>query len=278
MKVGLIPHGLRKDAAELLRQLGEKLVAEGHSVRVPESDAARVDRAAWGVPEDELADGLDLMVTLGGDGTVLRAVALPQAHRVPILAVNLGQLGYLAEVEPIEAWEGIERFLAGQCRIETRMTVSASIEPEGWKIEGLNEIVLTGQVGRLAQISCRIDEAEFTVYRCDALLAATSTGSTAYALSAGGPIVSPELDCLIVVPVAPHGLFNRPLVLRPDEGLILSIAGDQPATISVDGRRVGELKPGDQLRLGSGAEEVPFVRLTEADFLGILRRKFSLSR
>jgi NAD+ kinase len=274
MNFGLIPHGVRADADELLRRLGDELVAEGHSVRALDKDAERVGRPEWGVAEDGFGQGLHLVVTLGGDGTVLRAVSLTPSPRVPLLAVNLGQLGYLAEVEPGTASGAVRRFIEGRYRIETRMTVAGQLEPEGWGMEGLNEVVLTGEVGRLASIACLIDEAEFTVYRCDALIVATSTGSTAYALSAGGPIVSPGLDCLIVVPVAPHGLFNRPLVLRPDDGLILRLASDQPASVSVDGRLVGVMSPGDEVHLGAGEEEVPFVRLTDLDFLAILREKF----
>jgi NAD+ kinase len=277
VNIGLIPHGARRDADELMREVGDDLVEHGNAVRALEADALRAERPQWAVPKDEFGKELDLVVTLGGDGTVLRAVSLTQARRVPLLPVNLGQMGYLTEVEPQAARASIHRFIDGRHRIETRMTVAARLEPDAHELEGLNEIVVSGEVGRLAYLSCRIDEAEFTVYRCDALLVATSTGSTAYALSAGGPIVSPGLDCLIVVPVAPHGLFNRPLVLRPDEGLILQIASDQPATISVDGRQRCEMKPGQELHLGRGPEEVPFVRFTDLDFLGMLRTKFGLS-
>lgn len=277
MNVGLIPHGSREDADQLLCDLGDRLVAEGHEVKVPDKDAKRVGRGHWGTPEEAFADALGLVVTLGGDGTVLRAVALTQGHRVPLLTVNLGSLGYLAEVEPQGAWDAIARFLAGEYRIETRMTVRARLEPDGLEFEGLNEVVIAGEIGRLASIACVINETEFTVYRGDALLVATSTGSTAYALSAGGPIVSPGLDCLIVVPVAPHGLFNRPLVLRADEGLTLRLAQDHPGTVSVDGRSVGDIRRGDELHLGAGVDEVPFVRLTEFDFMAILRSKFGLA-
>lgn len=275
MRIGFVPNAFHEEATGLLRELGDTLLARGHEVQVPANEARHAERQAWAVSEEGFGRGLDLVVVLGGDGTVLRAVGLTRNARVPLLAVNLGQLGYLAEVEPAGAAYAVEAFLERRHRLEHRMTVKGRVNER--EFEGLNEIVLTGgEVGRLTDIVCSIDEAEFTVYRCDALLVATPTGSTAYALSAGGPIVSPGLDCLIVVPVAAHGLFNRALVLRPDEGLILSIEADRPASISVDGRKVDELLPGEALRLGAGAG-VEFVRLDGLDFLGILREKFGLT-
>ena len=278
MRIGFVPNSLRNEASALTADLARWLEAEGHTVRVPGYEARSAGLDRWSVPDDDFAAGLDVVVVVGGDGTVLRAVDLTTRSRAPLLSVNMGRLGYLTEVEPSGARRAIEGFLAGDYRVERRMTVVGRVEPSGRQYEGLNEVVLAGgEVGRLADIVCAIDDTEFTVYPCDALVVATPTGSTAYAFSAGGPIVSPGLDSLVVVPVAAHSLFNRGLVLRPDEGLMLRINGDRPGAISVDGRQVDELRPGESLGLSAGADGVTFVRFRELDFLAILREKFGLT-
>jgi len=277
VRFGFVPNSLRTEAASLTAELAQWLEGDGHTVCVPahEARSGGLDRLA--VADDDFAGALDVVVVVGGDGTVLRAVDLTTGKRAPLLSVNMGRLGYLTEVEPAGARQAIESFLAGDYHVERRMTVVGRVEPSGRQIEGLNEIVLAGgEVGRLADIVCAIDDAEFTVYPCDAVVVGTPTGSTAYAFSAGGPIVSPGLGCLVVVPVAAHSLFNRALVLRPDEGLMLRINGERPGAISVDGRKVDELRPGESLRLSAGAEGVTFVRFRELDFLAILREKFGL--
>ena len=278
MNIGFVPNAQRSEAVDLLGALAGDLTSQGHRITVPQSDADGAGRAEWAVPDGAFADDLDLVVVLGGDGTVLRAVQLTEGRRVPILGINLGHLGYLAEVESTHAREAVRRVTAGEYRVEHRTTVVGTIDPGGRCFEGLNEIVLMGgDAGRLAEISCAIDGADFTVYRCDALLVATPTGSTAYALSAGGPIVSPGLPCLILVPVAAHNLFNRALVLRPDEAVVLRSSHGAPAAVAVDGRAVASLGPDEQVRLHAGAQGVPFVRLDGLDFLGRLREKFGLT-
>jgi NAD+ kinase len=280
--IGLVVHPDRPRAAELARELADWLLADGHDVRLPPDDAVAAGLVQLSSDAGEVADGLDLVVSLGGDGTMLRAVALVATADVPVMGVNLGQLAYLAEVEPTGVRAGIERFLAGDHTIEERMLVAAVVEsPRGTAarptVIGLNEVVLEKtESGHTVRLEVEINGNPFTPYTTDGLIVATPTGSTAYALSARGPIVEPTHRALLLTPVSPHMLFDRTLVLLPDAVVRLTVAGTRPANLSVDGRVLGELKVGDALRCTASEHTAKFVVFGARDFHGILKAKFKL--
>ena len=254
---------------------------EGHGVevRIPESDAVGLERVA--VPVEEFAAGLDLAVSLGGDGTMLRTVDLVYDAGVPVLGVNVGQLGYLAEVEPADLDPVLERLLAGDYAVADRMMLQVTIESDGpaaghwW---ALNEAVLEKpHPGRLARLDVSINGAFFTSYAADGVIVATPTGSTAYSFSARGPIVSPRLRCLLLTPVSPHMLFDRSLVLDADEELALTVSDDRPVLLTIDGRERGVLEPGDIVRCTGGPGPARVVTFGPRDFHQILKAKFGLA-
>jgi len=280
--IGLIVHSERHEAKETATDLVEWLSNAGHSLRLPPDDAELLGLPAH--PEDEtFADGLDLMVSLGGDGSVLRAVDLVSDKKVPVLGVNFGRLGYLTEVEPGGAEQAVSRCLAGDHTIEERMQVAAQIvRADGTLGEhgtALNEAVVEHvESGRTIDLAVTIDGDFFTSYTADGLIVASPTGSTAYSLSARGPIVAPTYEALIVTPVSPHMLFDRSLVLAPTSEVRIDMVADRPGVVALDGRPLAELQPGDAVICTRSAVTARFVVFGPRDFLGVLKAKFGLDR
>src|SRR5918996_520009 len=266
--VGIVVHHQREQAAELARDAAAWLRERGHEVRVPLSDAAVAGLSEAASAEATFAKGLDVAVSLGGDGTMLRTVDLVAAEDVPVIGVNVGQLGYLTEVEPAGMRMALKRFLAGSYEVEERMLLALTVEAAGFEAGAehlaLNEAVLEKTpMGHTVRLGGGGDGETFTPYAADGLIVATPTGSTAYAFSARGPIVEPTHRCLLMTPVSPHMLFDRSLVLPPSATVRIEVLDDRAATLSVDGSNLGTLRPGDAIRATGAAEswvEGRFVR------------------
>ncbi len=211
--------------------------------------------------------GADLLIVLGGDGTMLRGGHLCAPAGVPILGINLGRLGFLIEAQRDEWRPTLEHILAGEFRIERRMTlravhVSAGGPGEAWDV--VNECVIgRGETARPVRLTAEIDGWRLTTYVADALIASTPTGSTAYALAAGGPILPPTLRNILLVPVAPHMSFDRAIVLDEGARLRLTVATDHQALVSVDGQSPLHLQDGDSIEVRAGEHNVDFVRLQD---------------
>lgn len=276
----VIAHHERPDAAGLARQAAEWLAARGHSCWMTPEDAKAVelDDLASDRPPGEAA----LALSLGGDGTTLRAVDLVSAAGVPVLGVNVGLLGYLNEVEPPALVASLDGFFAGQHTIEERMMLAVRIRRRDGRTEpgvhALNEAVLErDESGHTVRMAVHIGGEPFITYAADGLIVATPTGSTAYSLSARGPIVSPQHRALLLTPVSPHMLFDRSLVLDPSEDLRLELIGHRRAVLSVDGRRAGTLDEGDQLLCAASPTPARMVRFRGRHFHQILKSKFGLT-
>jgi NAD+ kinase len=296
--VGILLHHEREQAAELARDAAAWLIERGHEVQLPLRDAGIAGLPELGVAEEGFAPGLDLALSLGGDGTMLRTVDLVAADGVPVVGVNVGQLGYLTEVEPPGLRMALKRFLAGSYEVEERMLLQVAVDthqplddgamPSGGTSRrprgdpstylGLNEAVLEKTpMGHTVRLGVSIDGEMFTPYAADGLIVATPTGSTAYAFSARGPIVEPIHRCLLMTPVSPHMLFDRSLVLAPEARLRIEVVGDRPATLSVDGHNLGTLHRGDAVTMTAAAESARFVTFGPRNFLRILKTKFGLA-
>jgi NAD+ kinase len=280
--VGLVPHRERPRAHALAAQAAKWLANKGVTVRVPEPDAGPCGLEHLACPENEFATGLDVAVSLGGDGTMLRTVDIVYEAGVPVLGVNVGDLGYLTEVEPDpEALErAIERLLAGDYAVDTRMVLQVDVVTRGpasgcwW---ALNEAVLEReQEGRLARLDVLINQAPFTTYAADGVIVSTPTGSTAYSFSARGPIVSPRHRCLLLTPVSPHMLFDRSLVLDADEELRIVVVDERKAVLTLDGRLLGTLEPGDAVTCTAAQRPAGIVVFGPRNFHQILKTKFRL--
>lgn len=281
--VGLVLHHQREQAAELARSAAKWLGERGHDVLLPAHDATLAGLDDRSVADDDLPGAVDVVVSLGGDGTMLRAVDLVGEAEVPVLGVNVGQLGYLTQVEPDDLESSLDCWLAGGHTVEERMLLDVGVESgSGWTGSrhhvGLNEAVVEKTpMGHTVRLAVSIDDEFFTTYAADGLIVATPTGSTAYAFSARGPIVEPEHRALLLVAVSPHMLFDRTLVLGPSRRLRLEVCGHRPATLSVDGRNLGPLGPGDAVVCTAAGRSARLVTFGPRDFHRILKEKFGLN-
>lgn len=278
--VGLVPHREREVALDLARRAASWFADRGVDVRLPTVEAAAARLPECAASYEEFAAGLDLVIAIGGDGTMLHAVELAYPADVPLLGVNVGQLGYLTSVEPEDLQALLPDLLAGSLDVSDRTVIEVRVESEGagsgpWF--ALNEAVLEKvHAGHLVRLDVRIDSSHFTTYAADGVIVATATGSTAYSFSARGPIVSPKLRCLLLTPVSPHMLFDRALVLAPEERLRLVVAGSRPVALTVDGREVTELSPGDTVECRVAARCARMVAVASGDFHQTLKAKFAL--
>ncbi len=283
--IGLILHHRRTQAIEQASDLVAWLESEGHSIRMPVEDAEIAGLDRFGVDEADFAEGLDVAVSLGGDGSILRAVDLTSEFDVPLLGVNYGELGYLAAIEPADARSAISTFLSGEYQTEVRMMLQATVshrsgpgEPKTTVHHALNEIVLERTADHnTIRLLVRIDGERFHTYPADGLIVATPTGSTAYALSARGPVVAATHRALLLTPVSPHMLFDRSLVLEPASDLGLEVQGHRPAALSVDGRKVGTLEDGDEVVCTASPRRVRLIIDKPRNFHEVLKSKFGLS-
>jgi NAD+ kinase len=278
--VGFVLHHERGLAADLAREATAWLLADGHTVRIPQEDADLAELGAHGCADADLAPGLDVAVSLGGDGTMLRTVELVAGAGVPIIGVNVGQMGYLTDIEPPDTRDALERFLRGEQSVEERMLLTVRVErADGSSSAHLafNEAVLEKTpMGHTVRLAVDVDDEFFTTYAADGLIVATPTGSTAYAFSARGPIVAPTHRALLLTPVSPHMLFDRTLVLEPAATVRLVVQGHRPATLSVDGRNLGELGEGDAIVCTAADRSARLVSFGPRDFLQRLKSKFGL--
>jgi len=280
--VALIVHLGRETAAAHARDLTAWLISEGHEVRVPVGDAELTGLGDHCVSDAALVIGLDLIVTLGGDGSILRAVQLAGESEVPILGVDFGQLGYLTEVAPEDAREAVRRTLAGDHDIESRMLIETTIvmSADGGRTThlALNEAVIERSAeANTIRLGVEFDDEFFTSYAADGLIVATPTGSTAYAFSVRGPIIAPMHRSLLLTPVSPHMLFDRSLVLAPSTVIRLTVDGHRPASVSLDGRRIGVLGDGDHVECTESPYSARLVTFGPRQFHRVLKAKFGLN-
>jgi NAD+ kinase len=289
--VGLFVHGGRPEAIGLGATIASWLAERGHEVVSDGDEGALLAGAgATAVSADHPSRVLDLVVAIGGDGTMLRATRRAVDADALVLGVNLGQLGYLTEVEP-SGWEAaLTAFFEGSYQVAPRLLVAANVTPGSEPVEpghrtpphelplALNEVVIEKQaMGRTVRLGVRIDGEFFTSYVADGLILATPTGSTAYSLSARGPIVAPTHRALLLTPVSPHSLFDRSLVLEPSSVVEVSVLGDRPAAVAIDGEHAGVLAPGSSVSITAAERPARFVTFGGRDFHHILKAKFGLS-
>ena len=292
----LVAHTGRDDAVRSARRTAGLLASAGITVRMTAQEAARVGLADDdGTPRDPMvttvgnadtdacADGAELVVVIGGDGTLLRGAEFARAYDVPLLGVNLGHVGFLAEAEQGDLDESVGRIAARDYRVEERMTLAVRVRgaegtpvADGW---ALNEASIEKSANnRMLETMVSVDDQPLSRWACDGVLAATPTGSTAYAFSAGGPIVWPGVEALLVVPLSAHALFARPLVIAPSSpiGIDLLNDADDAAVLWCDGRRPVPLPARSSVTICRSDRPVRFARLSPDSFTRRLVDKFEL--
>ena len=280
--VGLIVHQGRPEAAAAARDLSVWLASQGHQAFMPPEEAAATSCLDLQVDPARFAAGLDAVVTLGGDGSILRAVELVGESGVPILGVNFGRMAYLTEVAPADAHAAIERVLAGEHRVSERMLLT--VEWDAGDGQGrrrrvaLNEAVVERPAASYAlRLGVSFDGERFTTYAADGLIVSTPTGSTAYSLSAGGPVIDPTHRALLLTPVSPHMLFDRSVVVAAATQLQLEVLSDRGAVLSVDGRRMAELDQHDEVVCSASPHPARLVTFGTRKFHQVLKTKFGLN-
>ncbi len=281
--LGLIIHLGRESARQQAREVAGWLRQQGHRVRAPSNDAEFADLDGVTLTDGEaFVEGLDLVVTLGGDGSILRAVELVGSAGTPILGVDHGQLGYLTEVHPDQAVHSVSRFIAGDFSIEERMLLDVAVTAcDGEPVRhflAMNEAAIerSAEVNTI-RLRAEIDDEFFTTYAVDGVIVSTPTGSTAYAFSVRGPIIAPTHRAILLTPVSPHMLFDRSMVFEPHTQVRFTVDGHRPATVSVDGRRIAFVGDGAVIECTASAQSARLVTFGPRRFHQVLKAKFGLN-
>jgi len=294
MTIDLVAHLARHGTADLVRSSLTHLEGLGHRCRllipegvgagpIPDDLAGRCTPLAEAeVPPIDPDDPTAFVISFGGDGTFLRAARVARQADVPVIGVNVGRVGFLAEIDPQSLTDVLPALAEGRYAVEEHSTLEVSVlEPDGrvhargWALNDVAVEKVARQ--RLVRLEVTIGATPFANVAADAIIIATSTGSTAYALSAGGPIVNPSLDAMLIVPVAPHSLFDRTVVTDLGDLVTVSVDEDQDgALMSTDGMDPVRVSPGGSVVIQGGARPIHVARLAEADFFGRVRRTFRL--
>ncbi|MEV7098882.1 NAD kinase [Amycolatopsis sp. NPDC051045] len=289
-EVLLMVHPDRDATSEAAREVSARFAKAGIRIRVIEEDVcALIDPDEHGVgskctvvaAKDNPADGVELVFVLGGDGTLLRAAEVARPAGVPVLGVNLGRVGFLAEADSDALADTVQRVVDGDYQVEERMTIDVTVTHGGTELArtwALNEASVEKSTReRVLDALIEVDGRPVSAFGCDGVLCATPTGSTAYAFSAGGPIIWPDVQALLVVPSNAHAMFSRPLVVSRDSVITVGIDPDgSSAVLTCDGTRPIDLPPGARVRVTCGKTPVRLVRLWDGPFTDRLVQKFSL--
>ncbi|MET4134555.1 NAD kinase [Pseudarthrobacter sp. PvP090] len=261
---GIIPVMLKSELGDMVRFFG------------------RLDQPVEILHDHVMLPDVELVMVLGGDGTILRAAELVREVDVPLLGVNLGHVGFLAESERADLAQTVEWIASREYTVEERMTIDVQVWVRGqkiWHTWALNEAAIEkGNRERMLEVVTEVDERPLTSFGCDGVVLATPTGSTAYAFSAGGPVVWPEVEALLIVPISAHALFAKPLVVSPRSRLAVEILNrtDAQGVLWCDGRRSVDLPPGARVEVTRSATPVRLARTHQTPFSGRLVRKFEL--
>ncbi len=276
--VGIVCKPIQDVVSSVVPPLVEWLCERKIAVFVDRETAQCVPPCAPVVAREELAEKIDLLIVLGGDGTLLSATRALGGHKVPILAVNLGGLGFLTSVTREELYPVLERVLAGDHQISERMMLSAEVLRNNETAESqiaLNDAVINkAALARMLDFDVYVDGAQVGRYRADGLIVATPTGSTAYSLAAGGPVVHPQLDAFVITPICPHMLTNRPLVVPDTARVEIDIAAaEEPVYLTLDGQVGFKLEPRDRVAITKSSSRVAFVQSPLKSYFEVLRSK-----
>ncbi len=276
--IGLVVHP-RRESGAMIDCIVAWAERHGKEVRGLEEMAARMPAGVRPVPEHELGEGAGLIIGLGGDGTILRALKLAHENDVPVLGVNLGRLAFLAEVNLDELPAALDQIDRDEHRVEERAVMTASGGCLALPLTAFNEAALSRIPGNgPAAVAVEVENSVFARYTTDALVIATPTGSTAYSFAAGGPIVSPRHWGLLVTPVAPHAAFDRAVFLHPEEALRVHVLErSAPLLLEADGQRVAELRQGDCIEFALDERSAKVLRLHPEGFYERARRKLQLT-
>ncbi|GMT47385.1 MAG: NAD kinase [bacterium] len=274
--IGIISKTGKPEPPEILKELIPWLTGKGFNVFIDRetSDILGIK----GYSRSEMPGLVDVVVVLGGDGTMLGAARLVAEKGIPILGVNLGGLGFITEVNRSDLFTAIETMLKGECSVEERIMIQADIVRNGEAITSytvLNDVVITkGALARIIDLETYVDHSYVTTFKSDGLIMSTPTGSTAYNLSAGGPIVHPVLDCIVLTPICPHTLTNRPIVLSGESLIEVGLKSEsEDVFLTLDGQIGVSLEKGDMVEVKKSPHKTRLFLPCERDYFQVLREK-----
>ncbi len=273
LKLGLVVY-LDDERAAVARELCREASRRGMSLVAGAAVAELLEDTSVTVGDMSTAD---VLVSIGGDGTVLDTVAVGLEHDIPVLGINVGRVGFLTEGEPTDIPRALDVLASGDWDESERMSIEAQLGESGPFVAGINDVVIEKVINqRLVTLEVVIDGDRFLSYRADGLVIAAPTGSTAYSMSAGGPVVSPSVDGIVITPVAPYSLFDTSLVLAPDVSIQIKVEHDRPAGVTVDGRDLGVADPGTVVTIRRGPRPARFVRLSDLTWPQRVKEKLQL--
>jgi len=283
VRVAILTKPGSERAAAKAVEVVDYLEARGHEL-VVDADTAQLAGLGAGTPREELPEGTDLAIVLGGDGTLLLGARVFSPNAVPIFGVNMGRLGFLTDTGPEGLFEVLDQVLAGEHTVEERLMLSAEvIRPDGTVLgpyEAFNDIVVNkGALAQVIRLETRVDGYFVSSYLADGIIISTPTGSTAYGLAVGGPIIVPTTQVFLVAPICPHMLMNRPLVVPASATMDIRLAearGD--VYLTIDGQEGFPLHPGDRIRACRAAHQARLVKVASQDFFSILHTKMGWGR
>jgi NAD+ kinase len=232
-----------------------------------------------GVSADEIPSRADLVIVLGGDGTLISTARTIGERDIPILGVNLGSLGFLTEIALDELYPALEQCLAGDFRVSERVMLHAVVERDGCEIASnlvLNDVVINkGALARIVDLKTKVDSFDLTTFKADGLIISTPTGSTGYSLSAGGPIINPSMNCVVITPICPHTLTNRPIVISDNSVVSVTVNSldDEDIYLTLDGQVGLELRSGDTISVRRADHTAKLVMSKNRDYFAVLRAK-----
>lgn len=279
MTIAVLPNLDKRGAAEVVEKLGIFLKNEGVKAYLPDTICSPNYEH---VAEDELYRLADVIITIGGDGTIIRYAKRAALDNKPVLGINAGRMGYLADIEQNEL-NLISKLIKGEYRVENRMMLDVSVFENGNKIgeySALNDAVITsGFISRIIDISVAVEKDAIS-YRADGLIVSTPTGSTAYSMSAGGPIIDPSTENICITPICSHSLSAKPILMSASTTLLLKSFSKKRTEIylTVDGRKVANVKPYSEIKITKSKNSVQLIRLSDRSFYKTMSVKFKDSR
>jgi NAD+ kinase len=271
--IALVTKVGKPEASEVATQLRER-----YPDRTFLAERALAQQVGWPVTSDAELAMADLFVVLGGDGTLIHAARLLKGRQVPILGVNMGSLGFLTEIPRQEIFNLMDQVFSGKVRVTSRMKLKCRVWRDGKVLlddEVLNDVVINkGALARISDFETWMDGDFVALFKADGIICSTPTGSTAYTLSAGGPIVHPSIDCVIVTPICPHALTQKPIVVPGDQTIRIELkAHVEDVFITIDGQVGQPLRQGDRIEIERSPNRVHLIKNPSIDYFGILRQK-----
>jgi NAD+ kinase len=278
--IGIIPNLQKASSLEVAQGLIKWLEDKGSKVLLNEITASEVERPELAQRPSEIYKNSDFIIVLGGDGTLLSVARQVLWQQTPILGINLGHLGFLTELEQENMYEGLEKIRNGDYRVEERMMLEAVLVKNNMITDNfwaLNDIVISkGSFSRIIQLKTYINQSYIETYSADGIIISSPTGSTAYSLSAGGPILSPDVGAMVITPISPHTMSSRSIVISENEEVKVEVVGDKnDVMLTIDGQQGYRLNAGDLIIVRKSEFSANMIKLKDKDFYDVLRTKLN---